>query len=153
MLQNIGNFTDEFGTATGLDDIKYVYDFYIDNESDFAIPFYLCFILTTLYVVIFIIGILGNLLVIIVIIKDVKLRTLAHFYFISLSAADLMIILFCLPVAVYELYSSGNWIFGNAICKYILNIYKNVLDKYFLESVSSLWESCRVQVPVSNNDY
>lgn len=89
-----------------------------ETELPSTLPEELYPTLTVIYLFIFVIGIIGNSLVILVIIKDKKMRSVANFFLVSLSAADLMIILFCLPVAVYELYNSYDWIFGLTLCKY-----------------------------------
>lgn len=80
-----------------------------DGSEGFNVPAWVYVVMTSLYVCIFVLGIAGNLLVILVIAKDRRMRTTANFYLISLSVADLMIIAFCLPVAVYELHSVSHF--------------------------------------------
>lgn len=85
-----------------------------DNKSGIMYTF-----LTTVYICIFVIGVIGNCLVVLVILKDKKMRNVFNFYFISLSSADLLIILFCLPVALYELNFGREWTLGDFLCKLI----------------------------------
>lgn len=91
---------------------------YDDGAESFSVPGWVYILMTSLYACIFFLGVAGNLLVILVIAKDRRMRTTANFYLISLSVADLMIITFCLPVAVYELHAEEVWNLGPVLCKY-----------------------------------
>ncbi|VDP11014.1 unnamed protein product [Soboliphyme baturini] len=76
-------------------------------------------IATVIYAASFVVGFVGNFLVAVVFLKDKGLRkTVTNFYLLSLSMADLMIISFCLPVAVYDLHSGDKWLLGPIVCKY-----------------------------------
>lgn len=70
-----------------------------------------------IYLVIFIIGSIGNLLVIYIIgrFSEVRVQSVANYYIWNLAFADLFFIC-TLPFTCYASYA-GNWPFGNGACK------------------------------------
>lgn len=79
--------------------------------------------MASIYACIFGVGVTGNVLVILVIARDRRMRNTANYYLISLSVADLMIIVCCLPVAAYEMYTEEVWNLGSALCKYSTSLW------------------------------
>ncbi|KAJ8397704.1 hypothetical protein AAFF_G00433930 [Aldrovandia affinis] len=69
-----------------------------------------------LYSLIFLLSVLGNVLIIAVLIRNGRMRTVTNLFLLSLAASDLMICLFCMP---FTLMSNlmRDFIFGISICK------------------------------------
>ncbi|XP_053323143.1 C-C chemokine receptor type 5-like [Spea bombifrons] len=77
-------------------------------------------LIVPLYILVFLIGFIGNSLVILILIKYKKLRTMTDVYLLNLAISDLFFV-FSLPFwAYYILY---DWIFGNTLCKLFSGIY------------------------------
>ncbi|VDP19250.1 unnamed protein product [Soboliphyme baturini] len=67
------------------------------------------------YGVVFVLGALGNSMVIAVVSIYKRMRSLTNIFLASLSTADLLIILFCIPVQ-YMKYLSYSWFLGKFLC-------------------------------------
>ncbi|KAJ1083253.1 hypothetical protein NDU88_003412 [Pleurodeles waltl] len=69
---------------------------------------------------IFLLGIIGNTLVMIVIgrIKSRRSRSTTNIFILNLSIADLLFLLFCVPFQA-TIYSLPEWIFGAFFCKFV----------------------------------
>ncbi|KRX85342.1 G-protein coupled receptor 54 [Trichinella sp. T6] len=67
------------------------------------------------YGLVLILGAIGNSLVITVVIRYRKMRSFTNILLSSMSTADLLILLFCLPVQ-YCKYLSHSWIMGAFLC-------------------------------------
>ncbi|XP_016300572.1 galanin receptor type 1-like [Sinocyclocheilus anshuiensis] len=69
---------------------------------------------------IFLLGIIGNTLVMIVIgkIKSRRSRSTTNIFILNLSIADLSFLLFCVPFQA-TIYSLPEWIFGAFLCKFV----------------------------------
>lgn len=86
--------------------------FYFDSHEHF-LPVLLFFLM----IVISIITICGNLIVILCFIKYKSLRTFSNYYILSLSSADLLIGIICMPFYAHITLNNGNWILGNVFCR------------------------------------
>ncbi|XP_023362559.1 cholecystokinin receptor type A [Sarcophilus harrisii] len=69
-----------------------------------------------LYSVIFLLSILGNTLVITVLIRNKRMRTVTNIFLLSLAVSDLMLCLFCMPFNLIPNLLK-DFIFGSAVCK------------------------------------
>ncbi|XP_054992830.1 C-C chemokine receptor type 1 isoform X2 [Sorex araneus] len=77
--------------------------------------------LPPLYSLVFIIGLIGNILVMLVLILYKRLKSLTSIYLLNLAISDLLF-LFTLPFWIdYKL--KDNWIFGDTMCKFLSGIY------------------------------
>lgn len=93
-----------------------------------------------LYIVIFMIfislvtlvGLFGNIIVIIVYTFDKNLKSSTNHLFINLSLTDILIVLTCFPVALMDLINYGEWTLGEFIC------HMDYFMENLLTSVSSL---------------
>lgn len=74
-------------------------------------------IFATLYSIMFVFGLLANLLVVFVFLFKKELRQYTNFFFTNLSVADLLVIIVCIPVAISDLLSPDVWNFGFFYCK------------------------------------
>lgn len=88
--------------------------------------------LITSYIVIFIIGIIGNSLVIYVVLRFAKMKTVTNLYILNLAVSDacfLVTLPFIISTTLLE-----HWIFGTAMCK----IYNVLYSINFVTSVLTL---------------
>uniref|UniRef100_A0A8D2JD27 Gastrin/cholecystokinin type B receptor n=1 Tax=Varanus komodoensis TaxID=61221 RepID=A0A8D2JD27_VARKO len=69
-----------------------------------------------LYALIFLLGVLGNTLVIIVLIRTKRMRTVTNIFLLSLAISDLMLCFFCMPFTLIPNLLQ-DFIFGSAFCK------------------------------------
>ena len=95
-------------------------------------------LLSLLFIVIGLVGLLGNCLVIIVILLDRKMRqSVTNIFIMNLAVADLLIMLFGVPEILQFMLNRG-WLLGPALCK--LNRYILVVALYV--SILSLVSVC-----------
>ncbi|KAM6470144.1 LOW QUALITY PROTEIN: neuromedin-U receptor 2 [Liasis olivaceus] len=64
----------------------------------------------------FIVGVSGNLLVCLVILKHRNMKTPTSYYLFSLAISNLLVLLFGMPLEVYELWSNYPFLFGLVGC-------------------------------------
>uniref|UniRef100_A0A8C5LRS4 Gastrin/cholecystokinin type B receptor n=1 Tax=Leptobrachium leishanense TaxID=445787 RepID=A0A8C5LRS4_9ANUR len=69
-----------------------------------------------LYSLIFLLSVLGNSLVIVVLIRNKRMRTVTNIFLLSLAVSDLMLCLFCMPFTLIPNLLQ-DFIFGSAVCK------------------------------------
>ncbi|KAG8137197.1 hypothetical protein E2320_005718 [Naja naja] len=69
-----------------------------------------------LYSAIFLLGLCGNALVIVVLAGNKRLRTITNSFLLSLALSDLMVVLFCLPFTFIPNLMQ-TFVFGRAVCK------------------------------------
>ena len=81
-------------------------------------PMYLLLLTTSLYVIIFISGTVGNILVVAAVSLERSMHTSTNLFLVNLAIADLMVILIALPTALTEVFAEDEWYFGNTMCKY-----------------------------------
>ena len=87
----------------------------IGDEPD--IPLYTFILVLVFNSLIFIMGIAGNFLVVLVIARVRTMRTPTNFFLLNLSIADILVLLICQPAALMEFYSKDRWLIGEAMCK------------------------------------
>nr|QZC92269.1 chemokine (C-C motif) receptor 8.1 [Sebastes schlegelii] len=76
--------------------------------------------LPALYAIFFILGLLGNSLVIWVIVCGTQLRSMTDVCLLNLAVADLLLVC-TLPFLAHQ--ARDQWVFGDAMCKVVLGIY------------------------------
>lgn len=105
---------------TFLNTTEYFYD---DDYSDFTTCVYDrhgATVLSALYSLFFLFGLLGNLLVIWVIVFGTRLRSMTDVCLLNLALADLLLVC-TLPFLAHQ--ALGQWVFGDAMCKMVLGIF------------------------------
>lgn len=70
-----------------------------------------------IYGLVFIIGIVGNGLVIFAIVGDIKQRTNTTTFLLSLSTSDIIFLLVCIPYEICR-HFIGHWQLGTFLCKF-----------------------------------
>ncbi|CAF1125620.1 unnamed protein product [Rotaria sordida] len=98
----------------------------LDLILKYVIPTYYEWICIILYAIVFFVGTIGNLLVIIVIQRNRSMRTVTNMFIMNLAAADLLVLLFCLPTTVVQDVTK-TWFFGLFLCKFV-----NYTQVYFV---------------------
>ncbi|KAK3593577.1 hypothetical protein CHS0354_018668 [Potamilus streckersoni] len=68
-----------------------------------------------LYILIFILAVLGNTLVIVTLIQNKRMRTVTNVFLLNLSISDLLLAVFCMPFTIIPMLLQ-NFIFGPTIC-------------------------------------
>ncbi|XP_078084171.1 C-X-C chemokine receptor type 4-like [Mustelus asterias] len=114
------------------DDYNYTYPEGVvcDGENEyFKSIFFPC-----VYSVVFVLGVVGNGLVVVIMGYQGRVRTMTDKYRLHLSVADL---LFVLTLPLWSIDAAHGWYFGNAMCKiahiiYTLNLYSSVLILAFI---------------------
>ncbi|XP_029310536.1 cholecystokinin receptor type A [Cottoperca gobio] len=72
-----------------------------------------------LYSLIFLLSVLGNSLIICVLVRNRRMRTVTNLFLLSLSISDLMVSLFCIPFTLIP-NLMRDFIFGTSICKLVM---------------------------------
>ncbi|XP_062980106.1 C-C chemokine receptor type 1-like [Elgaria multicarinata webbii] len=75
-----------------------------------------------LYSLVFIFGLVGNALVVLILIRFKKLKSMTDIYLLNLAISDLLFI-FSLPFWAYNATVS-RWMYGDAMCKILYGIYR-----------------------------
>ena len=74
------------------------------------------YLLISVYIVIFLLAVVGNVLVIVTLVQNKRMRTVTNIFLLSLSVSDLLFATLCMPFTLV-----GNmlerFIFGEAVCK------------------------------------
>ncbi|KAM4906575.1 C-C chemokine receptor type 5-like isoform 1-T2 [Sylvia borin] len=85
------------------------------EEKHFAAKF-----LPPLYSLVVIFGLTGNLLVVLILVKYKRLKSMTDIYLLNLAISDLLFV-FSLPFWAY--YAVHDWIFGEALCRILSGVY------------------------------
>ncbi|KAM9309356.1 C-C chemokine receptor type 4-like isoform 2-T2 [Pholidichthys leucotaenia] len=126
-MNTTGRFLDgtkDSTTSGPLNVTDYLYDLYDPDElSKYQSCSYArhgAKFLPALYAILFLVGLLGNSLVIWVISCGVRLRTMTDICLVNLACADLLLIC-SLPFLAHQ--ARDQWVFGDDMCKVVLGIY------------------------------
>ena len=84
---------------------------------------YIFWYVTIANAVIFIIGVTGNIFVLVVVISNKTMITHMNILLCSLSVADLFVLLICQPAGMIEFYGKDRWFLGETLCKSIYYIF------------------------------
>ncbi|XP_067903905.1 type-2 angiotensin II receptor-like [Heterodontus francisci] len=109
-----------------------------DQPCHFVVPTqYISNFIPVVYSIIFILGFIGNSVVIAILCHRVHLKTVANIYIINLSIASL-IFLSTLPIWAVYFATGYSWLFGSVMCKVCsslvsLNLYASI---YFITCMS-----------------
>lgn len=70
------------------------------------------------YVIIFIVGVIGNVLVCLVVCRQRKMKNVTNYFIVNLAVADLAVLLICIPFDFGEIVTNF-WPYGTVMCKLI----------------------------------
>ncbi|XP_037084829.1 orexin receptor type 2-like [Pollicipes pollicipes] len=73
------------------------------------------------HLVVFVVGLVGNALVCIAVLRNHTMRTVTNIFIVNLAVADFLVLLFCLPPTV-TVDVTQTWFFGNVACKVITSL-------------------------------
>lgn len=93
----------------------YIYE-YNYNDTDFSIPAIEIVPIGIVYGLTFLLGVIGNALVIFSIARFRRMQSVTNVFLLSLSTADLLVVLICVPVKVC--ITTHRFCFKNNINKY-----------------------------------
>ena len=71
-----------------------------------------------LYALIFLFGIISNSIVIMVYLFNKEFKKHSNYFFANLSISDNLVLLVCVPVAIADLFTDGQWRFGEFYCNF-----------------------------------
>ena len=80
-----------------------------------------------LYGLIFVFGIAFNVIIILIYTKKQGLKHFTKYFFINLSVSDIMVLSVCIPRAICDQFTEGEWKLGYLYCKWIY-IIKSLLE-------------------------
>ncbi|XP_026163253.1 neuromedin-U receptor 2 [Mastacembelus armatus] len=87
-------------------------------------PFFLP--VTSVYLLIFVTGLSGNLLTCVVIAKHKKMHNPTNLYLVSLAVSDLLVLLFGMPLEIYDLWQNYPFPFGEGGCYFKTFLFETV---------------------------
>ncbi|CAL8340992.1 unnamed protein product [Merluccius merluccius] len=90
------------------------------KQSPFFLP------IAAVYLLIFLTGLSGNLLTCAVIAKHKKMRNPTNLYLVSLAVSDLLVLLFSMPLEIYELWQNYPFPFGEGGCYFKTFLFETV---------------------------
>nr|XP_033815502.1 neuromedin-U receptor 1 [Geotrypetes seraphini]XP_033815503.1 neuromedin-U receptor 1 [Geotrypetes seraphini] len=79
-----------------------------------------------IYLLIFVVGAIGNTLTCIVILRHKIMRTPTNYYLFSLAVSDLLVLLLGMPLELYELWSNYPFLFGTGGCYFKTLLFETV---------------------------
>lgn len=101
-MENPGNYTSYNGMYP-YDDYYYEYN-YTYEESINYLPLDELIPSLTFYVLIGLLGLAGNILVIVAILAFPRMKSITNVFLLSLASADLLLVLICVPIKVFIIY-------------------------------------------------
>ncbi|KAK3083208.1 hypothetical protein FSP39_016775 [Pinctada imbricata] len=99
-------------------------------------PMYILVIAAVFFLVIFIVGLIGNLYIIALVCGLRHMRTKMGLLFMNLSITDLLVVMICMPGAAVDVFANEAWLLGEIACKFV----------YFIESVVMIASASTVLV-------
>lgn len=92
-------------------------EFNVSATTQPRAPMYIVFTATIFYVLIFILGVSGNVIVVTVVSLVRAMKTTMNIYLVNLCIADLLVLVLCMPTALAEIFTMEAWLFGEIMCK------------------------------------
>ncbi|XP_013909564.1 PREDICTED: kappa-type opioid receptor [Thamnophis sirtalis] len=109
-------------------------------------------IITAVYSLVFVVGLVGNSLVMFVIIRYTKMKTATNIYIFNLALADALVTT-TMPFQSTE-YLMNTWPFGDVLCKIVISIdYYNMFTSIFTLTMMSVDRYIAVCHPVKALDF
>ncbi|XP_039920499.1 kappa-type opioid receptor isoform X2 [Hirundo rustica] len=109
-------------------------------------------IITAVYSMVFVVGLVGNSLVMFVIVRYTKMKTATNIYIFNLAMADALVTT-TMPFQSTE-YLMNSWPFGDVLCKIVISIdYYNMFTSIFTLTMMSVDRYIAVCHPVKALDF
>jgi len=109
--------SDEWDNTSSLNDTYDVDTYLLRNWGPKHLPLDIVVPITIVYVTIFVTGLVGNVAVCAVIIRNSSMHTATNCYLFSLAVSDLTVLLFGLPNELSVYWQQYPWILGETVCK------------------------------------
>ena len=87
---------------------------FIEHNIDLNLSFRL--IVYAIYIAIFIMAIIGNVLVCWVVFRQTAMHTVTNLFIANLALSDILLCIFCVPFTPLYLLTFKEWIFGKLLC-------------------------------------
>ncbi|XP_024597645.1 neuromedin-U receptor 2 [Neophocaena asiaeorientalis asiaeorientalis] len=105
---------------------------YLNNTDDYLALLcgpprsHLFLSVSVVYTLIFVVGVAGNLLVCLVILRHQTMKTPTNYYLFSLAVSDLLVLLLGMPLEVYEMWRNYPFLFGPVGCYFKTALFETV---------------------------
>ncbi|XP_054655049.1 mu-type opioid receptor [Dunckerocampus dactyliophorus] len=120
-----------------------------DGDSN---PVIIAIVITALYSIVCVVGLVGNVLVMYIIVRYTKMKTATNIYIFNLALADALVTS-TLPFQSVN-YLMGTWPFGDILCKMAMSIdYYNMFISIFTLTTMSIDRYVAVCHPVKALDF
>jgi len=96
----------------------FLYELQEDYKENLELARIVSFVVPVLFGIIFIVGLFGNALVVLVVASNQQMRNTTNLLIINLAVADLLFIVFCVPFTATD-YILSYWPFGVTWCKMV----------------------------------
>lgn len=113
-------------------DLEYPLKEYMNNTDDYLALLcgprrsHLFLPVTVVYALIFVVGVAGNILVCLVILRHQTMKTPTNYYLFSLAVSDLLVLLLGMPLEVYEMWRNYPFLFGSVGCYFKTALFETV---------------------------
>ncbi|XP_053731834.1 mu-type opioid receptor isoform X1 [Synchiropus splendidus] len=115
-------------------------------------PVIIAIVITALYSIVCVVGLVGNVLVMYIIVRYTKMKTATNIYIFNLALAD-SLVTSTLPFQSVN-YLMGTWPFGDVLCKMVMSIdYYNMFTSIFTLTTMSIDRYVAVCHPVKALDF
>ncbi|XP_068424262.1 mu-type opioid receptor [Clinocottus analis] len=147
-----GNFTDSNNTAS-FAEARCDGDRRMSGSlEDDTNPVIIAIVITALYSIVCVVGLVGNVLVMYIIVRYTKMKTATNIYIFNLALADALVTS-TLPFQSVN-YLMGTWPFGDMVCKMVMSIdYYNMFTSIFTLTTMSIDRYVAVCHPVKALDF
>ncbi|XP_025088765.1 cholecystokinin receptor type A-like isoform X2 [Pomacea canaliculata] len=85
------------------------------SDESYVVPRLSAEIQVVLYALIFVLAVVGNLLIIVTLIQNKRMRTVTNVFLLNLAVSDMLLAVFCMPFTLVPVLLQ-NFIFGAAMC-------------------------------------
>lgn len=75
-------------------------DSFLTNREMYRHSVTLTAVYCVAYMIVFVVGLIGNSFVIAVVLRSPRMRTVTNFFIVNLAVADILVIVFCLPATL-----------------------------------------------------
>lgn len=89
-------------------------------------------------VILCIVGTIGNTLVVLIVYRQNKMRTVTNYLIVNLATSDLFVLLINIPLDLIVTFHDGKWLYGAGMCKLInpLQTMATTVSVYSLVAIS-----------------